>query len=387
MNMEKVAFIKYFKCGVLFLFIVLVAPNVSLYAQSTMSLVNAFYLRSLPIKYDDIERMFAQLKNTGANTIILKLPTNTDESFNFDALPDAVYLAHRYEFKIFVVIPVRTHPAVLAHNPIWEDYRYDPATGTIVPSGKLDLFNSAAVEYVASLCKEVASYSVDGILLDVDFAYYDMEGMSRTAIALTEERFAASFRISKLFQKIIKDEHRYNVVKFGELFWKWAELKRDCLVNTYEQIRKAARSVNSRILVGVPAPVLAPVALPADALARYAFDMTSFRRVGVDIYWADLDYRNIKDKTNITLRRSLESLSRDAQSVMTIIKDIDKLTIVLPAVGGTGKTLPLSEIEEATEIIRRIGTTGIAYRIDPDGIPSFELMRKLFTTQAPNSAL
>ena len=79
-------------------------------------------------------------------------------------IPDSVYHAHQAGFKLHIALPTRQFPGILSQHRDWEDAQYALGSGTVKSTRKLCLFNQAAMEYVASLVKEIASYSVDALL-------------------------------------------------------------------------------------------------------------------------------------------------------------------------------------------------------------------------------
>ena len=109
-----------------------------------------------------------------------------------DYYPNIVYLAHQAGLRIYFILPVRNIPTVLADHPSWEDMRYDLQSGTTQPTGRLNLFNQEVVAYLSALFKDLASYSIDGILLGEDFYYSETEGMQSNALEDYKNRYNAA---------------------------------------------------------------------------------------------------------------------------------------------------------------------------------------------------
>lgn len=338
--------------------------------------VNAFYLTSLPDTYDKQERFFKSLREGGANAVILGAD-KADRLPDLEVLPNIVFLAHQARLKIFFVLPIRALPAVLQENPEWEDMRYDLGSGTIQPTGRLDLFNPAVVEYLAAAYREIASYSVDGILFGVDFYYGDSEGMSKLAMDEYEKRHDKALIISRAITKTGKVDGGHVAVEYGEGYQEWTTLKKERLVETLRAVVAAARPVNKSITFGVPLHMTGLNA-PEDAFRKYAYDMNDFQALPLDYYWIALMHRTIRERQGITsYKKTIEELGRIAKAANTSVQEPSQVIIVLQT--GTGaRLLPLSEIEEATAVTRKSGDANIAYKLDPYGPLSAQFSKKLF---------
>jgi hypothetical protein len=345
-------------------------------SQGASGQLNAFYLTSLPATYDQQERFFKSLREGGANAVILA-PDKADRLPDLEVLPNIVFLAHEARLKIYFVLPVRSLPAVLQENPEWEDMRYDLGSGTIQPTGRLDLFNPAVVEYLAAAYREIASYSVDGILFGVDFYYGDAEGMSRLAMDEYEKRHDKALIISRAITKTEKVDGGYVAVGYGEGYQEWTTLKKERLVETLRAVIAAARTVNKSIAFGIPLHMQGLNA-PEDAFRKYAYDMNDFQAIPLDFYWTAIMHRKLREQQGFTsYKKSLDELGRISRSANESVKESTRVIIVLQT--GTGsRLLPLSEIEEATAVTRKSGDANIAYKLDPYGTLSAQFSKKLF---------
>ena len=350
----------------------------SLSAQTTAPVLYGFHARELPEAYAAQERLFASLRGSGANTVILDLPV-TDEGFlDRNTLSNAVYLIHQAGLHVFVIMPTRRDPAAIRDHPEWEDRQYDLAMNSHRGTGLLDLFQTAVLEHLAEQSREIASYAVDGILLGEDFRYGIGDGLGKTAVSIVERSLKVKISAKTLFITVDRKAEPPVIEEYGAGFWTWTEEKRDRLIDAYETIRANARSVNPGIKVGVPVPIVVPVATPSELLARHAFDGSAYRKIDADHYWASIDYRSTKVEQQLSFAESVQLLSRSAYAAISSIKDLDRMTFVLQATFASGTALPLSEIEQATNLVRHAGRTGIVYSITPRAIPSAALTNKMF---------
>lgn len=364
------------------LFLIMASCTGTSLAQSSSQVVRAYYFKKLPADYKKKEVLIASLKDTGANTVILELPMSEQGFPDLGKIPDSVYLAHQAGLKIYIVLPTRQISGILSQHKDWEDARYDLGSGTIQPTGKLDLFNRTVVVYLASLAKEIASFSVDALLLGPDFYYAPVEGIGPAAREQTmiDLKWAPDPRM--LFKKVINGPDGVIIEKYGENYGKWTELKRDRLLYVFDQIRKAGRSVNAGLKIGIPIPVVMPVTTVDQIFTEFAYDMSAFRKMNCDYYWTAIEYLNIKSKKDLTYRQTMEQVSRIANSAVTTVKLPDQVILALQATTEHGRMLPLYEIEEISELVRNSGETGIAFIVGQDAAVNRTFMKKIFRSQA-----
>ena len=348
------------------------------FAQTSEQLVRAYYFKWMPSDYTQQELLIASLKDTGANTLILELPMNEQGFPDLRNIPNPVYLAHQAGLKIHIVLPTRQFPGILSQHSDWEDNQFALGSGTIQSTGKLDLFNKAVVEYLASLAKEIASYSVDALLLGPDFYYAPTEGIGPAAREQTKIDLKWAPDPRTLFKKVRRWQDGPIIEEYGENYGKWTAFKRDRLLYVFDQIRKAGRSVNGGLKIGIPIPVVMPVTTADKIFTQFAYDINEFRKLNSDYYWTAIEYRDIKARLNLSSRQSMEQLSRIANSAVTAVKIPDQVILALQATTETGTVIPMFEMEEITGLVRSSGKTGIAYILGPNAMVNRTFMKKIF---------
>ncbi len=336
---------------------------------------NAFFLAAVPTDYNKLEKFFAALKEGGANTVIIGPVAGSVP--DGDVLSNIVYLAHASGLKILFVLPARGWTAALREHPEWEDMRYDLNSGTLQATGKLDLFQSDAVDYLVQLYRAIASYSIDGILLGEDFYYRDTEGMSAAAMEEYKKRFTNALIPGKAIVRVGSTGNGPEVLEYGEGFREWTELKKERLTRAFQNIMSAARKVNSDVKFGIPLHG-AGLGSADEALSKYAYDMNAFEALNVDFYWMPILHRDIRENKRLNYKKSMEELARIAQAATTMVKDPCRALIVIQTTAVSGKILPFSEIEEATALVKKSGKPCIAYMISQNRTLPVALTRKLF---------
>jgi hypothetical protein len=255
--------------------------------------------------------------------------------------------------------------------------RYDLNSGTLQATGKLDLFEPDAVDYLVKLYRSVASYSIDGILLGADFYYRDTEGMSDRAMEEYKKRYGVALVTGRALARVGSEFEPPAVIEYGEGFREWTELKKERLSGALQSIMTAALKVNGDIKFGIP--LQGPeMESPDEALSKYAFDVKELRAFNADFFWLPILHRDIRESKRLNYKKSMEELARIAQSATTMVKDPCKALIVIQTTAVSGRVLPFSEIEEATAQVKKSGEPCIAYMISQNRTLPLALTRKLF---------
>ncbi len=339
--------------------------------------MNAFFLRSIPERYHDLEILSQRLRSGGANTVITRLPRKNGD-IHAATLTNLIFLSHQNGLRVYVVLPTRFDRRALVSHPEWEDIRYDPRTGKLHPDGSLDLANPEAVMFLVQRVKEVAAFSVDGILLDEDFGFGITDGMGSSMLKEFTRRYGSPFDARKVFEKISTEISDADINAFDKSFWQWSELKKDVIANSVLELSRACRGVQGMIKFGIPLRTPGGET-PQLSLARFSYDMKALKKLDVDFYWAEL--RSAEDavwKGGKSYNKDLEYFSRMVKSVSSVQKEQEKNIIVIPAT-ASGKALPMFALEEITFLVQMEGkTTGIAYLMDQTAVPSDTLTKKLF---------
>lgn len=342
--------------------------------------VNAFYLTQVPSDYAALEKLFPDLLESGANTIIVDLWIG-GKRIDRETLANLTYLAHQSDLKLFVIMRTRGMTALVGERPDWEDLRYDLGSGTIQPTGRLDFFQEQVVQYLAQVAKDIASYSVDGILLGEDFFYGAQEGMSIAAVEAYREKFQKALVPGKLFKRVQDIGGELAVDEYGQDFMDWTGMKRDRLTHVLQEMMKAALVVNGKVKFGVPIHITGFLS-PKESLISHSYDMNAFRKSDVDFYWIAIPHREIRAKEGINYKKGMEQVSRIARMASTMTKDPARTIIAVQTTALSGKILPLTEIEEATAMVKQAGDTGLAFMINPASRPPSVLTIKMFRRQS-----
>lgn len=338
--------------------------------------LKAFYVTELPRDYAVTEKLFATLRESGADTVMAG-PLAVTGPLTKNTLPHIVFLAHQAKLKLYIIMPMRTDPEALASHPGWEDTKYDLQSGALQPSGTLDLFNADVERYLSGVYRNVASFSVDGILFGNDTLYEDIEGMSRTASDAYRQRYKSDFDPGKAFARVDKADDFYRVVEYGEGYQNYTQLKQARLAELVKKIISVSREVNKDVRFAVPLR-FAGYENQIGSLPEYSRTVTAFGTADPDYYWVVLPHR---EQAGLNYRKGMEAAARTAKIVTTSVKIPSRVILVLPMTNPSGRLLAYTEIEEITEMVKKGGNLNIAYRLKNSTEVPLPLMRKLFKGQ------
>lgn len=351
------------------------APSVH-HAGAASSVINGLYLLDPSPDYDALNDTIQRYKDSGANTVIIR-PVSKTGKVDKQILSKAVFFAHQRGMQLYVILPTRGMTFLLDEHPEWEDMFFDLKTGTIQPSGKLDLLNPHVMVFLSDFLRDIAGYSVDGIILDEDFYYRDTEGLSRTALEKYKRKFNSAFSLRLAFGSLngeSPDNPELN--EYGDDFWRLSELKKNNLILLLKNIMSSSKAVNKDIKFGVSLHVPGLFLKQNEILAWYGHDLPAFRKTDLDFFWLGIPHRD--RGINTTYRKSMERLSRRAVSSLSLVNNPSSVIIAVQAVSDSGRTLPLSEIEEVSQQVKKSVNVGLTFMVDSDTQLPPVLTRKIF---------
>jgi hypothetical protein len=294
-------------------------------------------------------------------------------------LAKSVFFAHSSGLKLLVLLPTRAMHYLFKEHPEWQDIQYAVSSGSLEPVDRLDLFDPHVTASLTDIFRDIAGYSIDGIILDEDFCYPDTDGMSKTARARYKQTFGRSFPIRTSVGRINGLlPHEHAVDAYGEAFWNLAVLKRERLLILLKNIMQASRAVNKDLTFGIALHIPGLFLDDRELLAWYSHDLGAFRKLGVDYFWLAIPHREIRVRKDINYRKSIETVARITVSSLSLVNNPAMMVIAVQTVTPEGKPLSLTEVEEVSDQVRRAGDTGITFMVSRDSQLPPELTRKIF---------
>lgn len=404
------SFFKYF-CVVLFLIL-----NLSTVADCLT--IDEVYdeIRSLPVekfpqkgfqKKEDIERLkaiqifvlppkdkwdelFINLKKGGANTLIVRVFHNKGDRYHCglkSELTEGVYFSSRYlpviedmlkdftnkakvyGFKVFAWMTTRY--ANYGRNDLKPVNAYSFEKNEFFYSKGIDFFDKYNQEFIKLVFKEIASYSIDGILLQDDLFYRHNEGFNQAV----DEEFYLTSGDKPLPQKLyIKKGDR---ITYTELFYKWREFKSERIAEFVRELRKAIKTVNPDIKIAVNLTYEA-ISNPKGALSWLAHNINEMKDES-DYFSLMAYHRQIMEELNLNLSQVKNYLLNMVNKCKEIFPNDSKRVIFKIQIKDwkTKETLKDDEIVDIISYSKGIEDLSVAIVPYPPDI-SDKIMNRLF---------
>ena len=340
----------------------------------------------------EIEEYIRGIKSDGINTILLRVFQNRGDRphpiagnrrlpgvyFQTDHAPvindllkPVVEIAHRYEIKVFAWMSTRNCDWQLDLNSSWRDMRFNPRSRSPEYGEFLDLFNPEVVDYLVHLYRDLARYSIDGILLQDDLISRSTEGYSHSARRLYFQKFG----------KKLQPEAMY-VLNGGSLsyspdFWQWAAWKSQYLLSFADTLRKACREVNPALKFSVNI-YYDTLYSPRNALAWLSQDLSSLLSSDFDYLFIMSYHRQMKRELSLSLSQTYSLLTDMMKLLSESPSQGDKVVMKLQMRDWTtGEPIPFAELNDMLQIFLRNSKVGIALVPYIRGTTSTQLLKSI----------
>lgn len=340
------------------------------------TILKAFFVSELPKDYDRTGKLFATLRDAGADTVMAG-PLAVTGTLTKNTLPHIVFLAHQARLKLYIILPMRADTEALISHPDWEDRKYDLQSGALQPSGTLDLFNPDVENYLLHFYQDIVSFSVDGVLLGDDTLYEDCEGMSGAIYDTYRKQYKSNFDPGRAFARIEKVDDSYRVTGYGEGYQNYALMKQSRVAEIVKKIISTSRKVNRDVRFAVPLR-FAGYENQISLLPEYSRAVNAFGIADPDYYWITLPHREL---AGLNYQKGMEAVARTSKIISTSIEVPSRGILVIPMTDPSGRLRAYTEIEEITEMAKRGGNLNVAYRLKNSTEVPVHLMRKLFKAQ------
>lgn len=336
------------------------------------------------------DNLFSNFKKNGTNTLIVRvfhnkndryhcnLKTDISEGVYFkskylpvveDFLGDFAYKAKGYGFKVFAWMTTRY--ANYGRNDLKRVNAYSFEKNEFVISKGIDFFDKYNQEFIKLVFKEIASYPIDGILLQDDLFYRHNEGFNEQV----DEEFFKISGVKPVPQKLyIKNG---NKISYTDLFYKWREFKSEKIADFVCDLRNTIKKVNPNIKLAVNLTYEA-ISNPKGALNWLAHNIDELKDVS-DYFSLMAYHRQIMEELNISFSEVKNYLLNMVSKCKEIFPN-DSERVIFKLQIKDWKTNELIGDEEVLEIInfsKGIKDLSIAIVPYPPDV-SEQIMKKLF---------
>ena len=115
-----------------------------------------------------------------------------------------------------------------------------------------------------------------------------------------------------------------------------------------------------------------------ELLAWYGQDLGTFKKMDINYYWLSLPPREDRTEQDSDYKKAIETASRTVISWLALVNEPGRIIIAIQAFSGSGKVLPLSEIEEVAMQVKKAGNPGLAFMVEQETELPREMTRKIF---------
>ncbi len=206
-------------------------------------------------------------------------------------LPTVCQAAHRHGIKVYAWI--NTLNATFLHcshcGHIW---KIDLASGRRIKTSRLSPFDPRVRSCLAGLFKDLARYSIDGILIQDDFVLHYNEDVSPLALHAYQKSMGIHLlhHIRRFYLLRRKGEKGIQIAGYRPSFWSWSKWKNRQLALFLKQLIKTARETNSSVKVAIDVNYESLLS-PKNALAWFSRDIPTLERIAHPDQYAVMSYQ------------------------------------------------------------------------------------------------
>ncbi len=333
---------------------------------------------------EELRQTFRDLRRLGANTIILRVFKNKDDSpllsssspsgpeagvyfkteeapFLGDILGLALDAARSEGLRLFAWMSTLYADWVLEKNPDMAGYRFSLRRRHLERNERLDPFHPGVRQYLRGVFRDLARYPLDGILIQDDLILRHTEGYGPHADRLYRNTFGAAIEPEAMYQGIHPDsEGIFRVARYTDKFWRWTLWRNRELFFLAEDLMGTFRALNPKAKICLNVFYEA-VLDPRNALAWMAFDLKRASGLPVDYFALMAYHRQISRELAIPLEESLGLLRQMASSGALGVRGRERILLKVQTLDwATGEEVPPEELERAVRAALSGGALNLA---------------------------
>lgn len=275
--------------------------------------IKAVQIFVLPSDEEELRSLFSKWRESGVNTIILRCFHNTQDRYHKgiktpikegvyfktssvkmieDILKEVIPIAHSYNFRVFAWMTSR-YANYDERKNLEPMMAYSLNQKRIVTSKGLNILSPAVQKYIIKIFEDLASYPIDGILLQDDLFLRYNEGFNDSTVSLYKKETGLDASPDLFFVK------RGDKVFYTDAFWEWRRWKSKKIAEFVSQINRAVKSKNPSIKLAVNLTYEA-LSNPKGALAWLAHDINYLKDVA-DYFSLMAYHRQIMEELNMNI--------------------------------------------------------------------------------------
>ncbi|MCX7769872.1 MAG: family 10 glycosylhydrolase [Proteobacteria bacterium] len=357
--------------------------------QEEKEKLKAIQLFVLPKTIKELEDSMDAWKEMGINTLILRVFHNEKDRYHYfkespinkgvyfktnhapvisDTLGDFIPLAKSRGFKVYAWMTTRY--ADYNHNDLDKVISYSPFKNTFSTSKGLNILSESVQKYLFSLFSDLASYPIDGILLQDDLFLRYNEGFDNNTLNKFKNETGININPKKLY--IVNDNE--NHVKYTDEFWILRDWKSRKIAEFVGNLRNHIKKINPNVNIAVNLTYEA-ISHPKGALAWLAHDLEHLKNVS-DYFSLMAYHRQIMDELKIDKKSSYIYLADMIEKCLQKFPEEPQRVLFKLQIKDwkTGEKIPDDEIIELIKHTKDINKLSIAIVPYPPE-PTFEILK------------
>lgn len=344
----------------------------------------------LPSDKNEIDNIFAKWKGSGINTIIVRCFHNNGDRYHgyiksplkegvyfktdaapviYDVLSELIPMAKRYNLKVFAWMTTRY--ANYGNENLENVIAYSLEQKKKIATKGMNIFSFTVQQHLLKIYEDLASYPIDGILLQDDLFLRYNEGFNNSTISLFKTETGFDAKPELFFEKNNK------TTVYTEAFWNWRKWKSKKISELIAKIRDQVKSINPKIVLTVNLTYEA-VSNPKGALAWLAHDLSSLKDVA-DYFSLMAYHRQIMDELKLDMPQTKQYIAEMITQCVSSIPESPQRFLFKLQVKDWHTNNPIDE----TEIRQLISSAKGLERLSVAVVPyppdiSISLLKEIF---------
>lgn len=330
----------------------------------------------LPNNKQEINDLFLKWEKSGVNTIIVRVFHNEGDRYHYgiksslkegvyfktkeapliyDILEDIIPTAKKHGLK--VIAWMTTRYADYGNNYLERLKSYSFSEKRILEAKGLNIFANSVQLHINKLFQDLASYPIDGIMLQDDLFLRHNEGFNSSTVALYK---AETWKIAKPELFFIKNGKH---ISYTDEFWLWRRWKSKKIADFVSSLNRNVKSVNPNVKLIVNLTYEA-LSNPKGALAWLAHDLQALKD-SVDYFSLMVYHRQIMEELNLDLSAVQNYLSNMINKCLATIPDSPQRFIFKLQVKDWNTNQPIDEQEIRAIIASSQGLDSLSVAVVP----------------------
>lgn len=352
--------------------------------------IKAVQVFLLPSDIREVKSLFSKWQECGVNTVIIRVFHNNGDRYHmgvktqlnegvyfktsaapliYDVLHDIIPIAKTYNLKVFAWMTTR-----------YADYGVDnlePVIAYSLDNKKyfatkgLNIFSLAVQRHIIKIFSDLASYPIDGILLQDDLFLRFNEGFNNSTVTLFKSETGKNAKPELFFIKL------NGKITYTDAFWEWRQWKSNKIADFISTLNENIKAKNPSLKLMVNLTYEA-VSNPKGALAWLAHDLSVLKDVS-DYFSLMAYHRQIKNELKLDFIQTKQYLQSMINQCLLILSDAPQRFLFKVQVKDWDSNKLIEETELRSIITSATGIENLSLAVVPypPDLPT-TLLRELF---------